>query len=860
MYRNCVYNSKESKVHLFTWDEDGNRVVRDIDFKTYLFVEDKTGQEESIYGTKLLKREFSSSFDRNKFLKDFKNPRIYENLPPHQQFLIDEFWNVNTTDDFSKHPLRTLFIDIETFSNKGKFPDIQNPEDTINLITLYDTLNNHYITFGLQPYDTSHITGKVVRYVHCVSEEQLLKRFVMYWEHDYPDIVSGWNSSGFDIPYIVNRINVVLNESWKKRLSPVGKVYERVKQNVKFGEPAIQMVIDGISSVDYMVLYQKFKLDKQESYKLDYIAEVELNEQKLEYDGQLWEFSIRDWKSFVDYNIRDVELLVNLDDKLRYMRTLRFLANIGLTNIEKAIDTVPIMNGALAVQARKRNQRIPTFVRKIKEEKNPGAYVRVPIMGFSENIVSFDANSLYPSVMISMNLSPETKIGRVEMEESSVKIHHVNGRIYELDKQKFKQYMDTEKIAIAAGGFIFSQRKKGIVPEYLDWLYTERKKMQKKYKECKSKLSEGGLSDAEQLELTLDMNRYDSIQYAYKINLNSLYGYMGNGYAQMGDDDIASSVTLTGQAAIKKSADLVADALLEIRPDITESELSKTIVYGDTDSVMVSLKCLESRGVPIKVNGEITSEFHNACEQVENYLNAKMDEWARKSLRSIDPRFVFKRETICDSAIFLKKKYYVLHVIDDEGFKCDKFKYRGVSVVKTTLPKTIKPYLKKIIETMILTKDKGKCDKLFSDAYDTFKTLPVESISSISGINTFDKYVSDCQGFDVIAKGMQAHMRAAYYHNVLIDTLNLGGNYPKLKQGDKIRYVNVDPINKYNINVIGYAGTYPSEFSSIFKIDYETMFESLMYTNIEYFYKSVNWVLRKPNEHVKFDLLAYLSE
>jgi len=860
MYRNCVYNSKESKVHLFTWDEDGNRVVRDIDFNTYLYVEDKTGRDESIYGTKLLKREFNSSFERNKFLKDFKNPRIYENLPSYQQFLIDEYWNVNTTDDFSKNPLRILFIDIETFSNKGKFPDIQNPEDPINLITVYDTLNNKYITFGLHPYDTSRITDKVVKYVHCTTEEQLLKRFVMYWEHDYTDVVSGWNSSGFDIPYIVNRIGVVLDESWKKRLSPVGRIYERIKQNVKFGEPAIQMTIEGISSVDYMVLYQKFKLDKQESYKLDYIAEVELNEHKLEYDGQLWEFSMRDWQSFVDYNIRDVELLVKLDNNLRYMRTLRFLANIGLTNIEKAIDTVPIMNGALAVQARKRNQRIPTFVRKIKEEKNPGAYVRVPLVGFSENIVSFDANSLYPSVMISMNLSPETKVGRVEIEESVVKVHHVNGNIYELDKPKFKKYMESEQIALAAGGFIFSQRKKGIVPEYLDWLYTERKKMQKKFKECKSKLNEAGLSEEQRAELTLDMSRYDSIQYAYKINLNSLYGYMGNGYAQMGDDDIAASVTLTGQAAIKKSADLVADALLEIRSDITEAELSKTIVYGDTDSIYVSLKCLDKRGIPIYKDGSINPEFCETCNKIEVYLNDKMDQWARTSLRSIDPRFVFKRETICDSAIFLKKKYYVLHMIDDEGFACDKFKYKGVSVVKTTLPKSIKPYLKNIIETMILTKDKVKCDSLFTDAYETFKALPIESISSISGINTFDKYTDACQGLSIIAKGMQAHMRAAYYHNVLIDMLKLGGAYPKLKQGDKIRYVNVDPVNKYNIDVIGYAGTYPAEFSQIFKIDYETMFKSLMYTNIDYFYKSVNWVLRKPNEHVKFDLLAYLSE
>ncbi len=861
MYRNCVYNNRERCVHLFTWDADGNRVKFDLDFNPYIFLEHKDGEYESIFKTKLKKKEFNTQFDRNKFLKESKLKRVFENLPAAQQFLIDNYWQSNTDDDFSKFPLKVMFIDIETFSNKGKFPDIQNPEDVINLITCYDVLQDRYVTFGLRPFDTSHIKDKKVKYFHCKSEEILLKTFIKFWEMDYPDVVSGWNSSGFDMPYIVNRIAVVLDEEWQKRLSPIGRIYEKVKKVVKFGEPPIQIVIEGVSSVDYMVMYQKFKLDKQESYRLDYIAEVELNEQKLEYEGQLWELAVNDWKTFVDYNIKDVELLVKLDNKLRYMKTLRFLANIGLTNIEKAIDTLPIMNGAIAVQARKRNQHIPTFVRVKKEGKNPGAYVRVPKIGFSENIVSFDANSLYPSVMISLNLSPETKIGSYEEIDDVVKINHINGNVYQLSKEKFERYLKEDQVCITNAGFLFSQKQKGIVPEYLDWLYAERKKMQKLFKECKSKLeNDNTLSELQRSELLADQNRYDSVQYAYKINLNSLYGYMGNAYAPMGDDDIASSVTLTGQAVIKKSADLFIESILNKYPDIKTDVLEDSIIYGDTDSLYVSLKCLASKGIHLMDGDSVSSEFYECCDYIEDYINSKTKEWARNELKSKDPRFVFKRETICDSGIFLKKKYYVLHMVDDEGFKTDKFKYKGVSVVKTTMPKKLKPYLKEIIETMVIKKNKNLSDNLFKQAYETFKTLPIEVISRLSGINTFDKYADNCDGIQKVASGMQEHMRSAHYHNELIKELKLEGKYPKLKQGDKIRYVSVKLPNKFNIDVVAYGSKYPDEFGQIFKIDYEKMFDNLMYRNIEFFYKAVGWILRKPNENLKTDLLEFFAE
>lgn len=289
------------------------------------------------------------------------------------------------------------------------------------------------------------------------------------------------------------------------------------------------------------------------------------------------------WKIAVDYNIRDVEICVKLDEKKGYISLLRFLAYTGLCDLENAIKTVPPMNGAIAVRARMRGEYIPTFIRPVTDYKAPGGFVAEPRIGFAESIVSFDANSLYPSVMISLNLSPETKIGRVERDNDKIKIHHVSGRIFEMTKENFKKFMDEEKAALTKAGFLFSQKKRGLVPEFLDNLYSKRKEMKGKMLESRKK----GDKEGEQ--------KFDSIQYAYKIHLNSLYGYMLNKYAPLGDEDIGTSVTLTGQSVIKKSNELFLDFLKEHFED-TDENLEEALIYNDTDSVTGDTKILTESG------------------------------------------------------------------------------------------------------------------------------------------------------------------------------------------------------------------------------------------------------------------------
>lgn len=841
-YRNCVYSNHDKSIHLWTWDAYGNRVKQEIPYSPYLCLEDKRGTLTSIYGTSLKKREFDNQYERSKFVKDSGIKRIFENLPPYQQFLVDEYYRNCENDDFTKHPLKVCYLDLECPID-GKFPDPTLAEAVINLIVCYDSLTKRRTVFGLKKYTP---VDNITDYYHCKSERDLLKRFIGHISSDYPDVLCGYNSNNFDIPYLINRITYELGKEWADELSPIGRIYEKVNANGKFGQTTKEYVIEGIACLDYYVMYQKFNLEKQESYKLDYIGEVEVGENKVEYSGSLWALARDDWDTFVRYCIKDVDLVVKLDDKLDYISLLRFLAYTGLCSLENAIKTVPCMNGAIAIKARERGECIPTFIKNVTDYKAPGGYVTEPTIGFSENIVTFDANSLYPSVMISLNLSPETKLGKLEKVGDMYNIHHVSGRTFELTASKFVEYLKHENVAISKSQHLFSQTKKGIVPEFLDNLYTKRKLMKSKMIEAKKNGD------------TKSASKFDTIQHAYKIHLNSLYGYMLNKYAPMGDDDIGTSVTLTGQAAVKQSVKIFEQFIREKIPNISEELLQKIYVYGDTDSGFFSFNFLELLDIKLLKDGEITPEFYSLCDEVEDYINIEMTKWATKSLRSSDPRFVFKREAICDSSILIGKKYYVLHILDDEGVKVNKFKYRGVDVVKTTIPKVIKPYLKKVIEHMILTKSLSETNQLFNEAYELYKKLPIESIAKISGMNNYEKYSGKCNGLQIVSK-MPSNLKSAYHHDYIVDQLGLTAKYDKFKSGDKVKSVYVTSPNKYNIKNIGFKENYPNEFKEIFLVDYEKMFDKMFFAAIERFYDAVGWKLRKPNENVKIELEDFLS-
>ena len=730
-YRNIYYNTKERCVTLFTWDKDGKRIKVDASVDPYIYVEG-AGNDESIYGTRLNKKSFRTQYDRYKYLKDTNVKRVFDNFPIVQQYLIDSFWKDNEKPEFAQHPIKVMFVDIEVYA-PDDFPHANEAKAPVNVITVYDTLSNKFVTWGIKDYNT---TEPDVKYVKCVSEADIFKKFIEYFESDYPDILTGWNSEFFDIPYIINRCTKVLDKSYTDRLSPSNNVYSREMKG-KFGQEQTRWYIEGISLIDYLDVYKRFSAGERESYKLASIAEAELGEGKVDFGTMnLATLADTDWKTFIDYNIQDVRLLVKLEEKLKYSELIRMLAYVGLTTFEGAMGSLSVINGATAVRARYRNQRIPSFIRDADDgSKNPGAYVGAPLSGFQECVISFDANSLYPNVMISLNISPETKVGVIEdKNDKEVTIRHVSGKVYSLPIAKFASFIETEEIAISKANVMFSQKKKGVMPEILDFYYNKRQAIRKDIKKLKkqhSELEDKETKDAKQLKMIID--QLDAKQLCIKVFINSIYGYFGNKNAPFGDDDVASSITLTGQSVIKHSNELLKSFIKNEISSIDDELLNKCIIYNDTDSSYVSIKPLFIDKV-FKKGNKLTKEAYDTVNRIEEYLNNNIKTWGAKALNSKDCRFIFKREAIADVGIFLQKKRYVLHILDDEGIPCDKFKYTGVEVVRSTMPKAVKPYVKKIIETMLQTQNIGETNKLINETYEIFKTLTVEDIALVSGI------------------------------------------------------------------------------------------------------------------------------
>lgn len=838
-YRNAVYNYKTETVELYTWSENGDRIITSVKCHPYFYYEDNNGHETSIFNTKLKIKEFKNHFDKYKFIKERSLSQIFDNYTPVQQVLIDTFWSHNDGEDFAKFPLKIYFVDIEAVGKNG-FSSPHDPQEEICVITLYDSLRQKYIVWGLQQYSSKEAD---VIYNFCTSEQELLLSFIDYFQLDPPDILSGWNSDRYDVPYIINRIVKILGEEEADRLSPFQRRYTKMFAG-KFGKKEIVHRIDGISCVDYLDIYKKFSPSNRESYKLDYIAQVELDQTKVDYGNQsLYEFMTNDWETFVDYNIQDVRILVKLEENLKYIELLRMLSYVGCTTIESGLGTVSVVTGAAAIEARKRNQRLLTSVVGEDDDREfEGGHVSIPLVGHHSSIVSFDANSLYPNTMITLNTSPETKVGRIlEVENNKVSIRNVDGIVVDFSLREFQNFLIKEKISVSRSKILFTQKKKGVFAEMVDSFYKKRVKIRKEIKELKSK------SGRPSKETKIKISQLDTKQQAIKIFINSVYGAFGNEYCSVKDKDIAESITLTGQAVAKEAREIFKRFVTQETGITDPVELDKGLVAGDTDSVYLSLFQLTKK---FSENGKITKETYALAEKLEEYINDNIKKWSQKTLNSIDSRFEFKRENMCDYGIFLEKKRYVLHVLDKEGLPPDDpWKYTGVEVVTTKMPKAVKPYIKKIIENLIMSKSESTTNKIFKESYDVFLGMGVDEISQVSGIRNLEKYEQLSNGFSTY-KGTPFHVKAAYYYNLLIEELGITHKYEKIISGDKIKLFYVEQPNKYGISAIAYKTRYPEEFKGIFKPDMEEMFEKDMYKCIGRFYKVMNWVPRKPTDQL----------
>ncbi len=857
-YRTVWYDARKKMVHLWTWDEQGNRIKRTEPFNPYLYIETSTAADAvSVFGTNLKKIVFPSQFERRRYVKDCGVKRLFFNLKAEQQFLLETYLGLNDASEFSDRPLKVCPIDIEVYS-PHEFPHPEHAKHPINLLTYFDSLSRKFFTFGLKPYSNAQ---ENVVYHHCTSEADLLEKFLSSWEEDYPDIITGWHSDGFDIPYLINRITQVLSEDDAKRLSPVHSIYYKQDVGQKFGQTIGRWVIHGLNNVDYKEIYLTFSRDKREAYNLDYISQVELGEGKIKINAtSLAKLSDNNWQEYVDYNIQDVSLLVKLEEKLRFLKTMRIISHKGFCNIEATLGKVMVVSGAVAAQGLKRNQILCSFEHDDMGNYS-GGFVKEIEPGLKEGVVTFDANSLYPNTIITLNLSPETKIGKVlstDKDKDEVVIKLVNGKTHTLTRDNFVSFLRKEQVSISKAKVLFSQKTKGIVPEYVDSLYTERVKNQKEVEIVERSLPHCKEGSEKYLENERKMEQLDILQYTLKILLNSIYGVFANRHGPLYDIDCAASITNTGQAVIKQASEIL-DKYAAEKYGITEPITH----YNDTDSCHVTIKgIMESLNKPL-LNGDdsIASPVYPVANEMNDYLNQKINEWSTETLNSIDSRFYFKRENICSSGIYQAKKRYILH-IKDKGSRdpkpCNKIKPVGVELVKSTMSKTVKKMIEDIVVAMLNTKNREKTLEVFRKIYEDFKALPVEEIAFRSAIKTYKDYAPLAVGFSK-AKRTPVAVAGAIYYNNLLKEYNLTSKYETLNSEDRVRWVYCLPNNQYNIHNIAFTDKIPEEFAFI-KPDYDKMFKTIIVPAIERLFECASWKMVDLQAEYTVDLLDFFKE
>lgn len=860
MYRNVYYDQRQKSMRLFTWNEDGERIESVEPFKPYLYVESLGAKDAvSIYGTPLKKVVFPTQFDRRKYANDSGLKRLFFNIKPEQQFLLERYSGLQNDPKFSQYPLKIFLLDIETYSPHS-FPIPIEASHTINLITVYDSLSKSYRTLGLQKDYTPKHPNQV--YIKYNTEAELLQAFIAHWSQDYPDVVTGWNSEQFDIPYIINRIINVLGEDEARKLSPVGKLFYRENIRSQFGRDVGKWIIYGVSCPDYMEVYKSFSRSERESYSLNYIASVELDEAKISYNAtNLAQLSDQDWELFVDYNIQDVALLVKLEEKLRFLQIMRTISHKGFCSVDATMGKIQVIQGAIAEAALQQGKIIATFVHEDMGNYG-GGFVKEITPGLREHIVTFDANSLYPNTLITLNLSPETKVGKVvglDKDKGEVEVRLVNGSVHTLSNEKFASLVEDKQLAISKAKVLYSQKTKGIIPTYVDGLYDERVAVKARMLELEKKARKLKKNSPERIAINAEVEQLDIQQYTIKILLNSIYGVFGNSHSPFYDIDHAASITNTGQAVIKESS-RIADEYIKEKYGV---ELT-SYVYSDTDSTHLSLKgLLDAIGEPLLLDsGELNPLVYEKSNEIQAALNDGITKWAETTLNSRDPRFFFKREAICPVGIYQSKKHYILHVRDrgeSDPIPCDKIKYVGVEIVKSTMSQQVKDIISSVVESIVYTKDRVTTNDVYRAGYEKFKSFSPEDLAFRSSISNYDKYAKISQNFTA-GKRTPPHVKGSIWYNKLLDELGVATKYDRIESGQKIRWMYVEKNNPYGIEVLSFIGNLPTEMLDIIKPDYEKMFRKIVAGAVDRFYECVAWSFIDFQNEYTCDILSLFSE
>jgi DNA polymerase elongation subunit (family B) len=810
--------------------ENGTDVQYREDFKPSLFVSSnkEVTDYKSLDGRPLRRVMPGSIADCRNFVQqyaDIDEFEIHGNTRYLYQYINEKYPGDEIKFDSSL--IRVFTIDIETAAENG-FPDIQSADQEILLISLRDSFTNRITVWGSKAFPNE---DRQVDYIHCDDETKLLHSFLGWWQENFPDVITGWNVQLFDIPYICRRMNRMLGDKYTKMLSPWKMVSDR-EIYIK-GRKQIAYDIPGISCLDYLELYKKFTYTNQESYRLDHIAFVELEQKKLDHSefDTFKEFYTNDWHKFVEYNIHDVRLVDRLDDKMKLLELAFTMAYDAKVNFEDVYSQVRMWDAIIYNYLEKQKIAIPPKQNSHKDAQYAGAYVKEPIPGMYDWVVSFDLNSLYPHLIMQYNLSPETLLPR----RSSVNVDML------LDKD-----FDTSDLAgetLCANGTHYTTKEQGFLPKLMEKIYQDRTIYKKKMLAAKQQYEQ-----TPTIELKKEIARCNNIQMARKIQLNSAYGAIGNEHFRYYKLEIAEAITLSGQLSIR----WIEKKMNEYLNKLLSTKKEDYVIASDTDSIYLNLGPLVNKFFGAKSGDKtaIVGILDKICqEKLEPFIECSYQELS-DYLAAYDQKMKMKRENIAERGIWTAKKRYILNVWDSEGVRYSepKMKIMGLETARSSTPAYFRDKLYQAFK-IIITKTNDDIIEFIDEIKVDTREQNYLDIAFPRGVNGLDKYRN---GTDIYAKGTPIHVRGALLYNHYVRRNKVENKYPVIQEGEKIKFLYLKTPNPIGENVISFFQQLPKEFNLEKYVDYQRQFEKSFFDPLKNVLESIGWQSEKRGNLMSF--------
>tara|TARA_B100000925_G_scaffold212128_1_gene161855 strand:- start:25574 stop:28063 length:2490 start_codon:yes stop_codon:yes gene_type:complete len=797
------------------YDSSGKNVYRKDKFSPEFFVSSKkeTGWH-SLYGHNVGRLSFMTMREAKTWIennKEVANRKVFGTTNYIHQYITNKFPN---EIKFKREWINVVTIDIETDYDDG-FPHPSEATQDVLAITVKSSKSDVFWVWGYGDYDVDKALIKPVVYVKCKDEKDLFNKFLQWWSKpdQMPDVITGWNTRFFDIPYLINRTARILGTDSVKRFSPWGMVESR--EITRRGKKEEVYDIRGIQTLDYLELFQKFgyTYGPQESYKLNHIAYVVLGEKKLSYEesGSLRNLYKDDFQKYIDYNMKDVQLVDRLEDKMGLITLAMTIAYKGGVNYQDTFGVTSIWESIIHRKLYSQKLVPPAILPEARKFKFAGGYVKDPHVGAHDWVVSFDLNSLYPNLIVQYNMSPETLI---DQSQKNGVDYYLNGGLP--DKTKF---------AVAANGSTYHKKFDGVLPTIIEDYYAERTSIKKimlateqQYQKTKDE------------SLQSEINTLGNQQMAIKILMNSLYGALGNQYFKYFDLRLAEGVTLSGQLAIQWAE----KAMNETMNEVMKTNDKDYVIAIDTDSLYINfgplIKQLKPKD-PVKFLDKICIEhfeptLKKAYDKLFNNMNAHKN------------RMEMGREVIADRGIWTAKKRYILNVHNSEGVQYaePKLKIMGIEAIKSSTPEICRDKFKEIFK-IILSGSERQTQEYIASFKEEFCKLPPEEVSFPRSISN----ITNWQNRGTYKKGTPIHVRGSILYNKYLIHNKLTRKYESVVNGDRIKFTYLKIPNSIHENVIAFPDVLPTEFKLHKYVDYNLQFEKTFIEPLNFILNAVGW-------------------